>query len=70
MSGPIAKTRGGLLVGLIVLGGVLNELRTVLAWLFGIHIPSGQYVLGLLLVLVTVAVVAELSRSTVSENRN
>ena len=67
MSGPLVKTRGGLLVMLIVIGAVGFELRTVMAMLLGIHVPTGLYVLGLLVVLAAVAVVAELSRTTVSD---
>ncbi|MEF8783483.1 MAG: hypothetical protein V5A39_10975 [Haloarculaceae archaeon] len=69
MNGPPVKTRGGLLVVLVVLAALGFELRTVIAMLFGIRIPTGPYVLALLLVLAAIAVVAELSRTTVSDTQ-
>jgi amino acid transporter len=69
MNRPIVKTRGGLLVMLIVIAALGFELRTVIGMLFGIHVPTGPYVLALLLVLAAVGVVAELSRTTVSDKQ-
>lgn len=69
MNRPLVKTRGGLLVVLIVIGAVGFELRTVIAMLLGIRVPTGPYVLGLLLVLAAIGMVAELSRTTVSDKQ-
>lgn len=69
MKGPLVKTRGGLLVVLVVVAALGFELRTVIGMLFGIRVPTGPYVLGLLVVLAAIAVVAELSRTSVSDKQ-
>ena len=43
-------TRGGLLVGLAMLGAILYELRTLLEFV-GIHVPLIPYLAGVLLLL-------------------
>lgn len=63
MNRPLVKTRGGLLVVLVVMVAVGFELRTVAGMLFGIEIPIGPYVLALVLVVAAVGILAELSRS-------
>jgi amino acid transporter len=69
MNRPLVKTRGGLLVVLVVLAALGFELRTVVGMLFGVSVPMGPYVLALLLVLAAIGVVAELSRTTVSDKQ-
>jgi predicted tellurium resistance membrane protein TerC len=64
MTRPFVRTRGGLLVALVVLTAVGFELRTVAAMLFGLEIPAEPYMLAVLLVVAVAGVLMEFSRST------
>lgn len=48
---PFARTRGGILVGTVVVGIIAFEIRTVLGMLFGIDVPLEPYVIAVLVVL-------------------
>lgn len=56
---PFARTRGGLLVALVV-GAVIGfELRTVFGMLLGVDLPVGPYVVAVLGVLAVFAMLAD-----------
>ncbi|QCC51666.1 hypothetical protein [Halapricum salinum] len=48
---PFAGTRGGILVGTVVVGIIAFEIRTVLGMLFGMDVPLEPYAIAVLVVL-------------------
>jgi hypothetical protein len=64
MTRPFVRTRGGLLVVLVVLAAVGFELRTVAAMLFGVDLPAAPYLLAVLVAVAAAGVLMEFSRST------
>jgi len=57
---PFARTRGGILVAIIVGGVIAFEIRTVLGMLFGIDVPLTPYVIAVLVVLGVFAFLADI----------
>jgi CHASE2 domain-containing sensor protein len=64
MTGPFVRTRGGLLVVLVVLTAVGFELRTLAAMLFGVDLPAVPYMLAVLVVVAIAGVLMEVSRTS------
>jgi CHASE2 domain-containing sensor protein len=64
MTGPFVRTRGGLLVVLVVLTAVGFELRTLAAMLFGVDLPAVPYMLAVLVIVAVVGVLMEVSRTS------
>lgn len=64
MSRPAVRTRGGLLVTLVVLTAVGFELRTVASMLFGVDLPAAPYMLVVLVAVAVIGVLLEFSRTT------
>lgn len=57
------QTRGGMLVGLVMLGAIGFELRTVVGMIFGISLPVVPYVIVLVALLSIFGVVADVART-------
>lgn len=65
MSKPwLVRTRGGLLVGMVMLGAIGFELRTVLGMFIGIDIPMTPYVIIMVGLLSVVGIVLDVFRSS------
>lgn len=60
----IARTRGGMLVGLVVVAAIGFEIRTVLGMFFGIDLPATPYLIVLIGILSVIGIIIDLSRST------
>lgn len=60
----LARTRGGMLVGLVVVAAIGFEIRTVLGMFFGIDLPATPYLIVLIGVLSVIGIIIDLSRST------
>jgi hypothetical protein len=58
------RTRGGLLVGLVMMGAIGFELRTVIGMLFGVDVPAAPYFVGMVAILSIVGVYLDVARST------
>lgn len=65
----LVRTRGGLLIAIVVTGVVWFELRTVVGMLLGVDIPAVPYLIGGLVIISALAVFADLSRSELEEGR-
>lgn len=64
MSKPwIVRTRGGLLVGLVMMGAIGFELRTVLGMLIGLEVPMTPYLIVMIGLLSAVGVILDVYRS-------
>ena len=59
-----ARTRGGMLVGLVVVAAIGFEIRTVLGMFFGIDLPATPYLIVLIGILSVIGIVLDLTRST------
>lgn len=62
-----ARTRGGMLVGLVVMAAIGFEIRTVLGHIFGIDTPATEYVIVMIALLSIVGVIMDVTRSTEAE---
>lgn len=58
------RTRGGMLVGLVMLGAIGFELRTVAGMLFGVDLPAAPYFIGMVALLSIIGVYLDVTRST------
>lgn len=65
----LVRTRGGLLVAIVMTGAIWFELRTVVGMLFGYDIPAVPYLVGGLVIVSVLAVLADLSRTEIDEDR-
>ena len=65
----LVRTRGGLLIAIVMTGVVWFELRTVVGMLLGVDIPAVPYLIAGLVVISALAVFADLSRSEVDQGR-
>jgi hypothetical protein len=63
----VVQTRGGLLVGLVIMAVIGFELRTVVGMLFGVDIPATPYVIAMIALLSIVGVLIDVSRTAKSE---
>ncbi|MEF8785309.1 MAG: hypothetical protein V5A45_05195 [Haloarculaceae archaeon] len=64
MSKPwIVRTRGGLLVGLVMMGAIGFELRTVLGMLIGFEVPMTPYLIVMIGLLSALGVILDVFRS-------
>lgn len=64
MSKPwIVRTRGGLLVGLVMMAAIGFELRTVLGMLIGLEVPMTPYLIVMIGLLSVLGVVLDVFRS-------
>lgn len=64
MNTPLqVRTRGGLLVGLIVIAVIGFELRTVLGMLIGLDVPMTPYLIAMIGLLSIVGIVLDVFRS-------
>lgn len=61
-STPLVRTRGGLLVGLVIAGAIGFEIRTVLGMIFGIDLPATPYLIVMIALLSVFGVVADIYR--------
>jgi len=59
-----ARTRGGMLVGLVVVAAIGFEIRTVLGMFFGIDLPATPYLIVLIGILSVIGIILDLTRST------
>ena len=66
----IVRTRGGMLVALVVIAAIGFEIRTVLGMFFGIDLPARTYVIVLLGVLSVIGLVLDLTRTTGGDSTN
>lgn len=57
------QTRGGMLVGLVIVGAIGFELRTVLGMFLGVDLPMMPYIVVMIAVLSIVGVVIDVFRS-------
>ncbi len=57
------RTRGGMLVGLVVIAAIGFELRTVLGMFFGIDLPATPYIVALIGIVSVIGIVLDISRS-------
>jgi len=65
MSKPwIVRTRGGLLVGLVMMAAIGFELRTVLGMLIGLEVPMTPYLIVMIGLLSALGVALDILRST------
>ncbi|WP_340100699.1 hypothetical protein [Salinibaculum salinum] len=64
MSKPwIIRTRGGLLVGLVMMAAIGFELRTVFGMLIGLEVPMTPYLLVMIGLLSALGVILDVFRS-------
>jgi hypothetical protein len=64
MSKPwIVRTRGGLLVGLVMMAAIGFELRTVLGMLIGFEVPMTPYLIVMIGLLSALGVILDVFRS-------
>ena len=64
MSKPwIVRTRGGLFVGLVMMGAIGFELRTVLGMLIGFEVPMTPYLIVMIGLLSVLGIVLDVYRS-------
>jgi hypothetical protein len=64
MSKPwIVRTRGGLLVGLVMMAAIGFELRTVLGMLVGLEVPMTPYLIVMIGLLSALGVILDVYRS-------
>lgn len=64
MSKPwLIRTRGGLLVGLVMMAAIGFELRTVLGMLIGFEVPMTPYLIVMIGLLSVLGVVLDVFRS-------
>jgi hypothetical protein len=59
----VVRTRGGLLVGLVVMAVIGFELRTVLGMLFGVDLPATPYIVVMIAILSIIGVLLDVSRT-------
>lgn len=59
-----ARTRGGMLVGLVFAAAVGFEIRTVIGMVFGIDLPMTPYLIVMIGLLSVLGVVMDITRST------
>ena len=65
MSKPwIIRTRGGLLVGLVMMAVIGFELRTVLGMLIGLEVPMTPYLILMIGLLSALGVILDVFRSS------
>lgn len=68
MSAPV-RTRGGLLVGVVVALVVWFELRTVVGMFFGLTLPPVPYMIGGIVLVGILALVADALRTAEGSDR-
>ncbi len=59
----IVRTRGGLLVGLVMMAAIGFELRTVLGMLIGLEVPMTPYLIVMIGLLSVLGVILDVFRS-------
>jgi uncharacterized membrane protein len=60
----IVRTRGGMLVGLVVIAAIGFEIRTVLGMFFGIDLPATPYLIVMIGILSVIGIILDLSRTS------
>jgi hypothetical protein len=60
----VVRTRGGMLVGLVVIAAIGFEIRTVLGMFFGIDLPATPYVVVMIAILSIIGILLDISRTT------
>jgi hypothetical protein len=63
------RTRGGLLVMLVVFAVIGFELRTVIGMLFGVSLPATPYFMAVVGLLALVGIAADILRSSAASRR-
>lgn len=58
------RTRGGMLVGLVIIAAIGFEIRTILGMFLGIDLPATEYVIVLIGVLSVIGIIFDISRTT------
>ncbi|WP_302081186.1 hypothetical protein [Salinibaculum rarum] len=59
----LIQTRGGMLVGLVMMGAIGFELRTVLGMLIGLEVPMTPYLMVMIGLLSALGVILDVFRS-------